>query len=251
MIRDQVFARLREEALFSRTCSVFQLFFAGRKAEVRRRAAHIVDVSLKIRFLCQVFRLIDDRFVASYLNNTPLMERQRTEAAAAEAATVADQAEFHLRERRDPACRIVGRMPPPHIRKCVDIIHLLNRKRFCRWVLDNIKVVPVLLHKTFSREGIRIFILDIEAFRITSLICFDLIIGRQGNRIVYGIQTVRLIDSSVDKCDILHIKTGVQRVRDLNDRLLAHSVGDQVCLGIHKNRVLHLVRPVIIVGQAP
>ena len=166
MVRDQVFARLREEALFSRTCSVFQLFFAGRKAEVCRRAAHIVDVSLKIRFLCQVFRLIDDRFVASYLNNTPLMERQRTEAAAAEAATVADQAEFHLRERRDPACRIVGRMPPPHIRKCVDIIHLLNRKRFCRWVLDNIKVVPVLLHKTFSRKGIRIFILDIEAFRM-------------------------------------------------------------------------------------
>ncbi len=183
-----------------------------------------MDVSLKIRFLCQIFRLIDNRFVASYLDNTPLMERQRAEAAAAEAAAVADQAEFHLRERRNPARRVVGRMPTPHIGKRVDIIHLLNRERFCRWVLDNIKVVPVLLHKTFSREGIRIFILDIEAFRITSLICFDLIIGRQGNRIVYGIQTVRLIDSSVDKCDILHIKTGVQRVRDLHDGLLAHSV---------------------------
>ena len=179
------------------------------------------------------------------------MECQCTKTAASKTSPVADQTEFDLPDCRNSTCRLIRWMVGPHVRKCVDIIHLLNRKRFCRWILDNIKVVPVLLHKTFSRKGIRIFILDIEAFRITSLICFDLIIGRQGNRIVYGIQTVCLIDSSVDKCDILHIKTGVQRVRDLNDRLLAHSVRDQVCLGIHENRVLHLVRPVIVVGQAP
>ena len=50
MVRDQVFARLREEALFSRTCSVFQLFLAGREAEVRRRTADIMDIAFELGY---------------------------------------------------------------------------------------------------------------------------------------------------------------------------------------------------------
>ena len=138
VIRDQVLAWLREQTLFSRTCSVFQLFFAGREAEVRRRTADIMDIAFEIRLVCQIFGLLDNRLMAPNLDDPALVEGQRTEAAAAETAAVADEAEFHLRERRDPARRVVGRMPFSHIRERVDIIHILDGERFCRWVLDHI-----------------------------------------------------------------------------------------------------------------
>ena len=70
----EIFAGFREQALFMGTCPLCQLLFTGRETEIGCRPSHIVNVPLKIRFLCQKTRLLNQRFVTSCLNNPPLME---------------------------------------------------------------------------------------------------------------------------------------------------------------------------------
>ena len=107
MVCHQIFTGLREQALLSGAGSLCHLLFAGREPEIGRRAAHIVDIALKIRLLRQKLCLLHNGFMASGLDDPPLMEGQGTEAAAAEAAPVADQAELHLTDGRNAA-------QPPH-----------------------------------------------------------------------------------------------------------------------------------------
>ena len=73
--------------------------FRRRETEVCGRAAYIVDIALKVRFLCEKLCLFHQRFMASCLNDAPLMESQGTETTSAKAAAVADQAEFDLPDR--------------------------------------------------------------------------------------------------------------------------------------------------------
>lgn len=73
-----------------------QLFFAGGLAEIGRRAADVMDIALEIGMLRHARRLGQQRIVAARLDDAALMERQRAERAAAEAAAVRDEAELHL-----------------------------------------------------------------------------------------------------------------------------------------------------------
>lgn len=50
-----------------------------------------MDIPFEVRFLNDLFCLINDRLVASRLNNSALMKRQRTETASAKTSAVADQ----------------------------------------------------------------------------------------------------------------------------------------------------------------
>ena len=88
--------------------------------------------------------------MAAGLHDASLMEGQRTEAASAETSTVADQAEFYFRNRRNTTRCIVTRMPGSHVWKCVDIVHLFLRQRLRRRILDHIEAVAVRLNETFS-----------------------------------------------------------------------------------------------------
>ena len=108
VIRTNILAWFREKALPVWTCALRQLLFAGRETEVCGRAAYIVDIALKVRFLCEKLCLFHQRFMASCLNDAPLMESQGTETAGAKAAAVADQAEFDLPDSRDAALRFVA-----------------------------------------------------------------------------------------------------------------------------------------------
>src|SRR5699024_4779408 len=92
-----------------------QLLFTGGMAEVGRRPAHIVDITLEIRLPDHPGSLLQDRFVAPGLDHPPLMEGQGAETAAAKTAAVADQAEAHFLDGRNAACLRIGRMPGAHI----------------------------------------------------------------------------------------------------------------------------------------
>ncbi len=83
---------------------------AGGLAEVRRRAAYVVDVALEIGFPRDAPCLADEALAAARLHDTPLVEGERAEAAFAETATVGDERHLYLGERGNAACRFVIRM---------------------------------------------------------------------------------------------------------------------------------------------
>ena len=67
--------------------------------------------------------------MTSRLYDASLMERKRTEIAAAKTSSVADQAEFDFRNSRDATIFLVRRMLSPHVRIAVCLVHLLLGKR--------------------------------------------------------------------------------------------------------------------------
>ena len=99
MVGDQVFAGGREQALSCRARAALQLLFAGGLAEVRCRAADVMDVALEARCMRHALGFPEDRLLRAGLDDPALMERQRTEAARAEAAPAGGQAEFDLRAK--------------------------------------------------------------------------------------------------------------------------------------------------------
>ena len=101
MVRPQIAARRRKQALPVLAGPVRQLFFAGGLAEIGRRAADVMDVALEVGMLRHARRLGQQRVMAARLDDAALVEGQGAEAAAAEAAPVGDQAEFDLLQRRD------------------------------------------------------------------------------------------------------------------------------------------------------
>lgn len=48
-------------------------------------------------------------------------------------------------------------------------------------------------------------------------------------------------DCPADIGDILNVDAGGKCLCDLNDRTLAHTIGDQVCTGIHQNGPFDLI----------
>ena len=165
------------------------------------------------------------------------MEGQRAEAAAAEAAAVADQAELHLPDGRDAARLLVGRMVAAHIGERVDVVHLHLAQGFCRRILDHVQVILVLFCQPLSREWVRIAVLDIKALRILPLVRRQRVIVRQVQRVVDVLQAAGFVDGAVHEGDVLHVHAAVQRFRDLHHGALAHAVGQKIRLGVNENRV--------------
>ena len=124
VVRLKVPARFREQALAARACALCQLLVAGREPEVCRGAAHIVDISFKIRLLCQQLCFLHQRFMAPGLDDPALMEGEGAKAAGAEASPVADKAELYLADSRNTSKFFIGGMVIPHVWKAVNRVHL-------------------------------------------------------------------------------------------------------------------------------
>ena len=179
--------------------------------------------------------------MASCLNDTTLMESQCAEIAAAETASVADQAEFHFTDRRYSSEFFIGRMIRSHIGKAVHIIHFLLGKWFRRWILNHIKMVRIRFHQTFAGIGIRILILGVETLGIEKLVFFHCFVGFQHDCIINAVQTLHFADSSVKIGQIFDIESGIQCFCNLNDRAFPHSIGNQICSGIQKDGAFQTV----------
>ena len=164
------------------------------------------------------------------------MKCQCTEATAAKAATVADQAELYLGDCRYTSVFLIRRMVCPHIRQSIDIIHLCFRKRKCRWILHHIQMIIIWFYQSLSGKRIGIAILCIKASCILQLILLHIFVSRKNLRVIDTVQTLRLINRSSDKCDITDRNTAVQSFCDLNDRMFSHSIRYQICTGIQQDR---------------
>ena len=139
-------------------------------------------------------------------------------------------------------------MVGPRVRKCVDIIHFLLSQGLCRRILDH-PDRPVGLDQTFSVKRVRVLHLNPEAFRQIQPVRLKLLEGWQHQVIDNILMPLCLIAGSRDKCKIADIKSAVQRIRNFNDRVLAHPVGDQVRAAVHQKRPSDFVLPVIVMRK--
>ena len=249
MLRDQIFARAGEQALPRRTGAGSRLFVAGGAAEICRRPADVVDVALEIGRFRHFPRFAQNGFVAAHLHDAALMEGQRAERAAAEAATVGNQTEAHLADGRH--ARPVGRMRQVPVRKIVDLVHFLRGKRLLRGILNDKFPRAVGLYEPLGAEGIGVLVLEEKALGIAPPVFLQFSVGRQPDRIHDAVRVGRAVDRSVDEGQIGGGKAAVQRVRRLDDAALSHAVEQQVGLRVEQNGALEPVGPVIVVRQPP
>ena len=71
-----------------------QLFFTGWMTKISSWASYIVDIPFEIRIFCHPYCFFQDGFVASRLEDTPLMKGQCTEITASKTSAIAGQTEF-------------------------------------------------------------------------------------------------------------------------------------------------------------
>ena len=250
VVGDHILARLREQALPIRARALRELLFARGLTEVRRRAAHIVDVSLEVLLVRHGLGLAEQRLVAARLDDAPLMERQRAEAARAEAAAVGRETEAHLGDRRHAALLFVGRMIRPAVGQAVDPIHLLLRKRLLRRVLDDEFMLTIRLQQPPRRKRVGVAVLQIEALGVFSGVRRKACIVRQPQARQVRVRLAHAEDRPVDVGHVMDVHAVVERVGDLDDAALAHAVEQQVRLRVEQDRALELVRPVVVVRKA-
>ena len=137
MGRIEVRARFAADAVAVAAGPVGELLGTGDVAEVRRRAADIVDVAFETGQMGHALRFPDQRFMAAVLDDAALMAGNGAEMAAAETAALAGQAELDLMKGRNAAGCVVIRMPTPLEGQFVDSIHLGCRQRQGRRRLDD------------------------------------------------------------------------------------------------------------------
>ena len=153
------------------------LLLTGGEAEVRGRAADIMDVALKTGHLYDLFGLRDHTFVAARLDIPPLMEGERAEVACTKAATVVDNGELHLLDRRHTAQRFIGRVVGAHIRQGVDVVHLFGGQGLRRRVLDH-HAPAVALQERLAAHVVLFVVLQLDRAGVVGLIGADILIGR-------------------------------------------------------------------------
>ena len=199
--------------------------------EVGCGAAYIVDVALEILILDHQLRFLQNGFVASGLNDPPLMEGKGAEGAGTKTAPVADQTEFDFLNGGNASGLSVAGMPGAAVGECVYRIHLLLRQRLLRRVLYH-KFLPVGLDQPFGGERIAVAILGSEAFGIKPLVVLDFFISGQsdgGNAVIGGSS---FENSAVNVGDVFDIHAGIQGISQLHDGLFTHTVHQNIGLTI-------------------
>ena len=152
------------------------------------------------------------------------MEGQSTEVTSSKAASVADKRKLHLAYSRHSACLLVAWVISPHIRECINLIHLLLRQWLLRWILHHKRRVVIWLYEPLCTERISIAVLYVKAPCKLPLILFYNVIIRKLNRIIYDIPVLRLENCAIYKRNILYIHTAGKRIRYLNDASFSHAI---------------------------
>ena len=249
VINLQVLARLREQTLPMLARADFQLIWTRRLAEIRRRAADIVNVALAIRQLCQQLSFAEDAFGAAALDDAPLMERDGTEIARAEASARGGNREFDLLQRWDAALRLVHRVISARVGQVVHRVEGFTAQRQARLILYQIPIRVLLLTHTLAANRVLLVVLDDERLGVLALVGADLLMAWQLN--------ARRVGRLAHVADATHFRQfrRIHAVRHpvcaFDDARFAHAVHQQRRTGVHQNAVAHLVVPVVVVGEPP
>ena len=156
----QIFAGLWKQTLPVGTNPLCHLLFAGRVTKICCRAAHIVNIPLKVRLLSITFGFPQNGPVTSGLDNPSLMKSQSAEITAAKAAPVAGDTELNLFNSRNFPLLFIHGMICSHIRQLIDLIHFLLCQWFCRGILYHKPFRSIGFCHHLSGKGVCILILN-------------------------------------------------------------------------------------------
>ena len=243
VVGHEIFTRRRRKAVLQGTHAVFELLFAARCAEVRRRAADIGDIALPERVVRHGLHLADDGLVASRCDHPPLMERERAEVAPAEASAVVDDTEAHLLNGRNAAERLVHRVRLARIGKRRHGVELLRFERHSRRVNDK-EFIPVRLRERLSPDGVVLGILRARGERVLLPILAHLLKRRQDHRALR-----RFVGNDRRAADAAQGLPVAQAVCGLERCALAHAVNENVGARIENDAAAHLIVPVIVMRK--
>ena len=239
------------------------------------RSAQVADRAGEIGLPGHAADLGQDRLLAAALHDPPLVQRERTERTAAEAAAGdLDRVPDHLEGRNPPPP--VARMRPPREGQIVYAVHLLLGERPGRRT-DHHRFAAVILDERPGVVGVRLLVDHPRHGHEGRFVGRDLFVAgenegreergeRRGNIRLRFRNCLTLpsplsslpstfarpkpIRHAADVAQLADRFAGRQAPDDLDQRALAHAVDQQVGLGVHQNRTPHLVAPVIVVGQA-
>ena len=226
------------------------LLAAGGRAEVRRRAADVMDVALEVGIVRHLLSLCDKRSAAAHLHDAPLVERERAEGALAEAPTVARERELHFFDSGNPARGIVVGMRGADERQAIDRIELGGRKRGGWRVLHDELVLAIGLDQAFSRHMVAVGVLYGEAFRVGARVGAHGAVSGQKLVVVDMIKRARAEYRAIDESKVTDRKPRIQSIGDFHNGVFPHPIGHKVGVRIEQDRPLQRVRPVIVVGKA-
>ena len=249
LVDHHVLAYARPQAAFVLAHAVLELLVAGRAAKVGRRSAHVVDVTLKLGIAREQLGLAHDRVVAAHLQYAALVEGEGAKRALAKTAAVGANGKLDLGKGRHAARRVVVGMPVTCVGEFGHLVHLIGGERR-RWrVLHHIDAVGVGLYQAMSGDGVHILLLHIEAACVVELVGGKIVPAGQQVVVVDLVERTRAVDGAVDIGDLIDGQPRVERVGNLDNRVLAHAVDEDVGARVEQYRALELVLPVVVVGQ--
>ena len=230
-----------------------ELLFARGLEEVRRGAAHIVDITLELGVVREDLGFAHDALAAAHLHHAALVEGERAEGALAKAPAVAGDGEADLVEGRNASGCIVVGVPVARVGQLGHFVHLTFGEGRRGWVLHHVDAVGIGLHQASARDGVHVLLLDVEGARVGEAIFLEHVPGGEQLVVEDVVQRPRAacaVDRSVHEGDLIHGQPAVERVCHLDDRVLAHAVEQDVGAGIEQDGALELVLPVVVVREA-
>lgn len=130
------------------------------------------------------------------------------------------------------------------------LVHLVCGERRRRRVLHHIDAVGVGLYQAMTGDGVHVLLLHVKAACVVELVGGKVVPAGQQVVVVDLVERVGAVDGAVDIRNLVDGQPGIERVGDLDDRVLAHAVDEDVGARVEQYRALELVLPVVVVGQA-
>ena len=100
-----------------------------------------------------------------------------------------------------------------------------------------------------SGDGVHVLLLHVKAACVVELVGGKVVPAGQQVVVVDLVERAGAVDGAVDIGDLVDGQSRVERVGDLDNRVLAHAVDEDVGARVEQHRALELVLPVVVVGQ--
>ena len=107
----------------------------------------------------------------------------------------------------------------------------------------------MLLRQRAAAHGVVLGVFYTRGLGVGALVGADLLIGGQHERALGRL--LRYIGRAADIAHIRYVAARGEAAGNLNRRVLAHAVDEEVGPGVENDAAAHLVLPVVVVGEAP
>ena len=230
--------------------ALLELFFAGRLAEVCRRAAYVVDIAFEVGEGYHALGFFYDAFMAAAGDHSALMQSEGAEGAAAKAAAVVGDRKPDLLDSGHAAQRDIVGVDIVGIGQLVDRVKLAGIKGHLGRILDQI-ALTAFLHQSFAAYGVLLVLFDIGCAGVFFLVSDAVFIrGQHNSALKIAVGGLGHIAGAADIGDIADFFAFFQPFCNFADGALTHTVDKQVCAAIFQYASAHVVVPIVIVDKS-